>query len=174
MSEQWYYGQDGVQKGPVGIDQIQQLIRSGHLRGEDLVWREGMANWAPASSIQELFPVATPVPPSPAAPPAPQAPIPPTPYPPSPANPAVPLDPQAAALQSKATTAMVLGICSIVFSACVCAPIGLILGVFAVVQSKNAELAPNAGSARAGLVCGIIGIALSLMMCLPQYRYVAH
>jgi hypothetical protein len=66
---------------------------------------------------------------------------------------------------------MVLGICSIVFSACVCAPIGLGLGIAAVMLGKGAEGAPNASNARTGFVCGIIGIVLSLIMCLPQYRF---
>ncbi len=153
MSDQWYYGQNGVQKGPVSLEVIQQLLRGGHVKREDLVWKEGMANWAPASGVAELFP----------APPV--APIPPVSPQPGPAGPVGPysLDPTMAALQSKATTAMVLGICSIVPGSCLCGFAGIGLGVGAIILSNSAMGAPNQGAAKAGKICGIIGIVLSAL-----------
>lgn len=176
MSDQWYYGQNGVQKGPVSVEVIRQLISGGHLKPDDLVWREGMANWAPASTMSELF-----APTVPAPQPQPQPVVPPQaarvdPVPPAPAAPLgyQSMDPQvAASLQSRATTALVMGICSIVPGAC-CAPLGLGLGIAAVLMGKNAEIGPGAGAAKAGFVCGIIGIVLSVLSCLPQMTYYTH
>lgn len=159
MSDQWYYGQNGVQKGPVSLEMMQQLIRGGHVKRDDLVWKEGMANWAPASAIAELFPAA------PVSPVTPQPQYqPPQPGPATPVNPTGPVsfDPVTAALQNKATTAMVLGICSIVPGSC-CSPLGLGLGIAAIILSNGATGAPNPGPAKAGFVCGIIGVVLSCL-----------
>ena len=43
----WYYAESGKQVGPLTEDQFQQLIQAGTIRGETLVWRQGMANWQP-------------------------------------------------------------------------------------------------------------------------------
>jgi uncharacterized RDD family membrane protein YckC len=47
----WYYAQGGQQLGPVTRESLEQMYQSGQLRGEDLVWAEGMANWQPAASL---------------------------------------------------------------------------------------------------------------------------
>lgn len=166
MSEQWYYGQNGVQKGPVSLEAMQELVRSGQLRPDDLVWKEGMANWAPANTLAELSTAPAAVPPPPPTQTASQYP----PYTP-PQQPMPPGQqplsyqpvPATEALRSKATTSMVLGICSIVPGSCVCAFVGVGLGVAAIVMSKGAAGAPNEGAARAGFICGIIGIVLSVL-----------
>src|SRR5437762_2099613 len=53
---EWYYAQGDRQCGPVSENELQQLANSGALPRESLVWREGMDNWAPFSSVQ-LAPV---------------------------------------------------------------------------------------------------------------------
>jgi GYF domain 2 len=53
---EWFYSLDNQQKGPVTWEILRQLAASGKLRRGDLVWREGMADWKPASQIDELFP----------------------------------------------------------------------------------------------------------------------
>src|SRR5581483_6489841 len=55
----WYYAQQGQQKGPVSFDQLGQLARGGQLSPSDLIWREGMPNWQPASQMAGLFDAAT-------------------------------------------------------------------------------------------------------------------
>lgn len=73
---------------------------------------------------------------------------------------------------SKAVTALVLGICSIFFSGC--APVGLILGLIGYRISgaeRNAALAsgyqhPQEGLLTAGYVCSIIGACISGLICL--------
>jgi GYF domain 2 len=45
----WYYSQQGQQRGPVSTEQLTGLARSGVVTGQTLVWREGLANWTPYS-----------------------------------------------------------------------------------------------------------------------------
>lgn len=56
---EWYYFQGGNQQGPVTEDQIRGMVSSGQLNASDSVWKNGMANWAPISSIPELAPAAS-------------------------------------------------------------------------------------------------------------------
>jgi hypothetical protein len=53
-STDWYYGEHGVQKGPVSQATLADLIQSGQLPPTTLVWREGMPNWQAVSSITEF------------------------------------------------------------------------------------------------------------------------
>ena len=48
----WYYAKDGQQAGPVEEAQLEELARTGQIRPETLVWREGMANWQPYSEAK--------------------------------------------------------------------------------------------------------------------------
>jgi uncharacterized RDD family membrane protein YckC len=48
----WYYVDQGQQAGPVDDPQLEELRRSGKLQSDTLVWREGMANWAPYSEAK--------------------------------------------------------------------------------------------------------------------------
>lgn len=52
----WYYFQGGNQQGPVSDDQLRGMVSSGQLSTGDSVWKQGMANWAPISSVPELMP----------------------------------------------------------------------------------------------------------------------
>jgi hypothetical protein len=51
----WYYARGNKQIGPVGSTELKQLAAAGQLRPNDLVWREGLTEWAPASSVRGLF-----------------------------------------------------------------------------------------------------------------------
>jgi hypothetical protein len=63
MADEWYYAQQGRQAGPVNMDYLSQLAASGQLQPTDLVWKEGMANWAPArTAAGHLFPAPAPIP----------------------------------------------------------------------------------------------------------------
>jgi hypothetical protein len=55
MAEQWYYAHDGQQTGPVSTEEIKQLAASGQLQPGDMVWKQGMAAWSPASSVEGLL-----------------------------------------------------------------------------------------------------------------------
>ncbi|HTL17468.1 MAG TPA: RDD family protein [Patescibacteria group bacterium] len=47
----WYYAENGQQSGPVDDAQLEQLVGSGRIRSDTLVWREGMANWQPYAQV---------------------------------------------------------------------------------------------------------------------------
>src|ERR1700716_904134 len=53
---EWYYYQNDTRVGPVESEHIQQLLSTGQLRANDLVWRNGMAGWSPILSVPELAP----------------------------------------------------------------------------------------------------------------------
>lgn len=43
----WFYVDAGQQAGPVDDAQLQDLVRTGRIQGDTLVWREGMPDWRP-------------------------------------------------------------------------------------------------------------------------------
>lgn len=51
---QWFAGVDGQQAGPFEQNALQQLIQQGRITQDTLMWKQGMANWAPAKEIPEL------------------------------------------------------------------------------------------------------------------------
>jgi hypothetical protein len=58
---QWYYSKQSTQLGPVSLDELRAKLASGEVSGSDMVWREGLPDWRPASSMPELLvSVATP------------------------------------------------------------------------------------------------------------------
>ena len=50
----WYYARGDQRLGPVDVNEMRALAARGELDGEDLVWTDGMADWAPASTRREL------------------------------------------------------------------------------------------------------------------------
>jgi uncharacterized RDD family membrane protein YckC len=65
---QWYYAVNGQRLGPVTQGEIEQLVRSGTIGSDTLVWSQGMANWQPFSTVASQFPgAAAPVPVAPSA-----------------------------------------------------------------------------------------------------------
>jgi len=64
----WFYVQNGRQIGPVPVKQFDDLVRSGRITLETLVWREGLVNWQPFGSISAT-PSSLPTPPAPPPPP---------------------------------------------------------------------------------------------------------
>lgn len=47
----WYYVENGQQAGPVEEALLGELITGGKLRGDTLVWHEGMTAWQPFSAV---------------------------------------------------------------------------------------------------------------------------
>jgi hypothetical protein len=66
MAGEWYYAKNGQQLGPVSAEVLTRLAASGQVQPTDLVWSEGMPNWAPARTVRAIFPEAPPVPVAPA------------------------------------------------------------------------------------------------------------
>lgn len=50
----WYYVRNDQQLGPINDAGIRNLISQGVVQPTDLVWREGMSDWLPASQVPEL------------------------------------------------------------------------------------------------------------------------
>ena len=65
MSAEWYYARNKKQHGPVSSAGLKELAQSGELRPTDLIWKEGLPEWTPASSIKNLFPDETDIAPTP-------------------------------------------------------------------------------------------------------------
>lgn len=57
MANEWHYTLNGQPAAaPVSAAQLKQLAASGQLKPTDLVWQDGMLEWAPAGSVRGLFP----------------------------------------------------------------------------------------------------------------------
>lgn len=65
MTAEWYYLASGEERGPVTGERLRQLAQSGDLAATDLVWRDGMPQWLPASrlGLVRKEPVPPPLPP---------------------------------------------------------------------------------------------------------------
>ncbi len=50
----WYYAKNGAQSGPVSTEELRAKMAAGEIRGSEMVWREGMSEWKPASTVAEL------------------------------------------------------------------------------------------------------------------------
>jgi uncharacterized RDD family membrane protein YckC len=48
----WHYVEQGKQTGPVGAEQLEELVREGKIKADTLVWHEGMAAWAPYREVK--------------------------------------------------------------------------------------------------------------------------
>jgi len=51
---QWYYSKNGTQLGPVAQSELISKLSSGEVSPSDLVWKDGMGDWIPASQVAEL------------------------------------------------------------------------------------------------------------------------
>ena len=70
----WFWAKDGQQNGPVEGGAIAKLVADATLGADDLIWKEGMAEWIPVSRVPALAkylqksaanPAGTPVEPAP-------------------------------------------------------------------------------------------------------------
>ncbi len=52
---EWFYAKNDQPCGPVSPVELKQFAEEGKLLQDDLVWREGMGEWIPASRIKGLF-----------------------------------------------------------------------------------------------------------------------
>jgi len=65
----FFIGKDGQQLGPFSEEEVRSKLISGTITYSDLIWREGMAAWAPIHTI--ITPLGHSSPPLPTPPPAP-------------------------------------------------------------------------------------------------------
>jgi len=50
----WHINRNGKTAGPILLEKLGELVRSGKVEGKDLVWQEGMPEWIPAHTCVEL------------------------------------------------------------------------------------------------------------------------
>jgi hypothetical protein len=55
LKAEWHFSQAGKKDGPVPFIVLQRLAASGKLSPTDLVWKEGMPGWEPATKIPGLW-----------------------------------------------------------------------------------------------------------------------
>lgn len=67
MPGEWHYSVSGQRHGPISSGELKRLADSGELSPTDLIWKEGLANWMPASNVKGLFAATVAPPPLPAA-----------------------------------------------------------------------------------------------------------
>ncbi len=58
----WFYEEGGQRKGPVAVQDLATMLRSGQLGQKSLVWREGLENWQSASAMMGEIMAAAPSP----------------------------------------------------------------------------------------------------------------
>ncbi len=51
---QWFIAENNMQTGPYSETALPQLVSAGRLKPATLVWKNGMSQWAEASTVQEL------------------------------------------------------------------------------------------------------------------------
>jgi len=52
----WFYSTDGQRTGPISEAQLDELLRSGKINRDTLVWHEGMADWQPLNAVRSGAP----------------------------------------------------------------------------------------------------------------------
>jgi hypothetical protein len=63
---EWYLAREGQQYGPVTETELRKIMELGHLRKEDLVWRDGFPEWREAGTVfPDEFEPKSPAPPVP-------------------------------------------------------------------------------------------------------------
>ena len=51
---QWHYETDGETHGPIDESQLMNMVRSGAIQANTLLWTEELGDWKPAESIKAL------------------------------------------------------------------------------------------------------------------------
>ena len=60
MASEWYIARSGQRLGPYSSSDLRRLAVGGQLQPSELVWKDGMKKWHPASKIKGLFPASPP------------------------------------------------------------------------------------------------------------------
>jgi len=57
VADLWYYSKLGSSDrlGPISADELRKMAASGEIGRDDLIWKDGMADWVPAKSAKGLF-----------------------------------------------------------------------------------------------------------------------
>ena len=52
---EWFYAKGDKHSGPVNSVELKRMATAGELKPDDLIWREGMADWTVARNVRGLF-----------------------------------------------------------------------------------------------------------------------
>jgi len=58
MGQEWYIAQNGQRVGPISEAELRQQAAAGKIQPSDMIWKQGMDKWVPASKVKGLFPPA--------------------------------------------------------------------------------------------------------------------
>ncbi|GAA5482520.1 GYF domain-containing protein [Haloferula sargassicola] len=181
---QWYYSHDGQQKGPVPVSELSRLASAGDFDPEtDLVWREGMPDWQPAVTVDDL-PFGKPADPVPVETVEASAPGP-SPYQSPVEAPAPTPAPASTAPVPVATAGLAIAslVCGVIgfftcFLWCLAIPAAvaaIITGHMAVSKIKaEPERLKGKGLATAGLVSGYLGLLLAVLYGIAMFWLVTR
>ncbi|NNJ85777.1 MAG: DUF4339 domain-containing protein [Akkermansiaceae bacterium] len=50
----WFYGKDNAQHGPVSDLEIRNLISTGQITQDTIIWKEGMTDWVPLKDVPDF------------------------------------------------------------------------------------------------------------------------
>ena len=154
--EDWFYGKDGTQHGPVSEHDMTTLISSGQVDASTIIWREGMADWLPVNQVPEFQsstgaaqPTAVPI------------------YAPGQAINSGPAYPVPIPTDGLSIASLVCGILALL--ACyIWGLFGLAAVICGHMSLKKIKRSPTPiqgkGMAIAGLICGYIGIVIQIVM----------
>jgi hypothetical protein len=53
----WYYSKNGMQLGPLSMEELSGKAKGGEVSPSDLVWKEGMTDWKPLAQVPEFQPI---------------------------------------------------------------------------------------------------------------------
>jgi len=158
-AEQWFYSQNGQQRGPVELEQLRAMLAAGQVMWNEMVWSAGMANWSPASTVAALRSVSM-APPGARPPPLPPQGIS---YPP-PHRPEIGEDPKMRMLipVGRSPWAIVAGYLGLLSPLMIFAPFALIVSIIAIRDIKRRDT-HGMGRAVFGLIMGAI---FSIILCI--------
>ena len=162
---EWHCAIGNTQFGPISLEQLLEWINQGRVGANDLVWRQGMAQWQPASQVPELTsqfrhgaqPLVDPggagIPPAPGG----LAPVGPW------------RDPRISRLQPhRGGAVLALGIIGLV-CCFICGIIAWAMGAADLKEMNAGRKDPaGRGTTQAGMICGIIGVALWGLLIILQ------
>ncbi len=158
----YHVGRNGQQTGPFSFEQLKAMAANGELLPTDLVWKEGMAGWEPASTLPGVFESGT-VAPAPT-------------YEAAPATQPAPVA-QATVLPPAGTQVENYLVWAILSTICCCLPFGIPAIVFAAQVNSKLATGDVTGAREAsqkakmwcwiafgaGLLAGIIGTILQFV-----------
>ncbi len=148
---EWYCTVGGQKYGPLSQQQLQGWITEGRLARTDLVWRQGMADWQPASQVGEFSMSFAAGPPSPRAGGPAYSPGPPT-YSPGGYGGVEP---------HRGGAVLTLGILGLVVCV-ICGIIAWVMGSTDLAKMRAGTMDRSGeGNTRAGMICGMISCILN-------------